>query len=91
MGSAGMLEMAFQNEHLIARLEGEVLAVVPDLICILAAETAEPITTESLRYGQRVKVISITPPEIMRSPAALEVFGPQAFGLDVPYRPSCPA
>jgi uncharacterized protein len=91
LGSAGMLEMAFQNEHLIARLEGEVLAVVPDLICILAAETAEPITTESLRYGQRVKVISITPPEIMRSSAALEVFGPQAFGLDVPYRPSCPA
>jgi DUF917 family protein len=91
LGSAGMLELAFQNEHLIARLEGEVLAVVPDLICILAAETAEPITTESLRYGQRVKVISITPPEIMRSPAALEVFGPQAFGLDVAYRPSCPA
>jgi uncharacterized protein len=90
-GSAGMLEMAFQNEHLIAELDGEVLAVVPDLICILAAETAEPITTESLRYGQRVKVISITPPEIMRSPEALDVFGPQAFGLDAPYRPSCPA
>ena len=82
------MRIAFQNEHLIAEVDGELLAVVPDLICILAAETAEPITTESLRYGQRVKVVSITPPEIMRTPEALDVFGPAAFGLDVSYAPS---
>lgn len=89
-GSSDVMRIAFQNEHLIAEIDGEPLAVVPDLICILAAETAEPITTESLRYGHRVKVISITPPEIMRTPAALEVFGPRAFGLHVDYTPSCP-
>lgn len=88
-GSPDVLRIAFQNEHLIAEIDGEVLAVVPDLICILAADTAEPITTESLRYGQRVKVISISPPEIMRTPEALEVFGPRAFGLDISYTPSC--
>jgi uncharacterized protein len=86
--SAGVLRIAFQNEHLIAEADGELLAVVPDLICILAAETAEPITTEGLRYGQRVTVVSITPPEIMRTPEALDVFGPAAFGLDASYRPS---
>jgi len=89
-GSQDVMRVAFQNEHLIAEIDGELLAVVPDLICILATETAEPITTESLRYGQRVTVISITPPEIMRTPEALEVFGPAAFGLNATYTPSCP-
>jgi DUF917 family protein len=80
------LAISFQNEHLIAEVEGQVLAVVPDLICVLEAESAEPITTEGLRYGQRVRVIAITPPTIMRTPAALEVFGPRAFGLAHDYK-----
>jgi DUF917 family protein len=88
-GARDVMRIAFQNEHLIAEIDGELLAVVPDLICVLATETAEPITTESLRYGQRVTVISITPPEIMRTPEALDVFGPAAFGLNVSYTPSC--
>jgi DUF917 family protein len=50
-----LLEIDFQNENLIARAGADVLAVVPNLICILDAETAEPITTEELRYGQRVR------------------------------------
>ena len=87
--SAEVMRITFQNEHLIAEIDGEALAVVPDLICVLAAETIEPITTESLRYGQRVTVVSITPPEIMRTPEALDVFGPSAFGLPVSYAPSC--
>jgi DUF917 family protein len=82
-----VLGIEFQNEHLIARVDGEVLAVVPDLICVLDLETGEPITTEGMRYGQRVRVIAITPPEIMRTPEALAVFGPRAFGIDHDYRP----
>jgi DUF917 family protein len=82
-----VLDIEFQNEHLIATVEGEVLAVVPDLICVLDLETGEPITTEGMRYGQRVRLITITPPEIMRTPEALAVFGPRAFGIDHDYRP----
>jgi DUF917 family protein len=82
-----VLEIEFQNEHLVARVDGEVRAVVPDLICVMDIETGEPITTEAMRYGQRVRVISITPPEIMRTPEALAVFGPRAFGIDHEYRP----
>jgi DUF917 family protein len=81
------LELAFQNEHLVARVGGRVRAIVPDLICVLDAETAEPITTEQLRYGQRVRVFAISTPPVMRSPEALAVFGPQAFGLDHAYVP----
>lgn len=81
------LELTFQNEHLIALVDGEVRGIVPDLICVLEAETAEPITTEAIRYGQRVKVMVVSTPEIMRTPEALEVFGPRAFGLDYEFTP----
>lgn len=90
-GNAGddapLMEIDFQNENLIARVDGEILSVVPDLICILDSETAEPITTEELRYGQRVKVMAVTVPPIMRTPEALNVWGPRTFGFDVDYVP----
>ncbi|MFJ7620169.1 DUF917 domain-containing protein, partial [Rhodococcus erythropolis] len=91
------LEVQFQNENLIALhsgvlhsgvlQSGVLVAIVPDLICIVEADTAEPITTEGLRYGQRVAVIGIATPPIMRTPEALAVFGPASFGLDRPFRP----
>ena len=81
------VELTFQNEHLMARSGDRLLAVAPDLITVLDAETAFPITTEALRYGQRVRVFVIGTPEIMRTPEALEVFGPRAFGLDEEWTP----
>ena len=84
---ADELEIRFQNENLIATRNGTAVAIVPDLICVLDAETAEPITTEGLRYGQRVRVLGISTPAMMRTPAALAAFGPSAFGLDEPFVP----
>ncbi|MHA7889062.1 DUF917 domain-containing protein [Roseicyclus sp.] len=75
----------FQNENLSAKADGKVLALVPDIITVLDAETAVPITNETLRYGQRVAVMAVGVPPIMRSPAALKQFGPQAFGLSETY------
>lgn len=77
----------FQNEHLVMREGDRVLAIVPDLIAILDATTAEPITTEGLKYGQRVVVLGVSAAPIMRSPEALAVFGPHAFGLEEPFVP----
>jgi hypothetical protein len=51
----------------------------------MEAETAQPITTEYLRYGQRVVVVGVAVPEIMRTPEALEVFGPKGFRIDEAY------
>jgi DUF917 family protein len=79
--------LTFQNEHLVAREGDRVLAIVPDLIAVLDSATAEPITTEGLKYGQRVTVVGISAAPIMRSPQALAVFGPQAFGLSDPFVP----
>jgi DUF917 family protein len=84
---AHKLEILFQNENLLATVDGSVRCVVPDLICVLEASTAEPITTETLRYGQRVTVVGISTPPLMRTPEALDTFGPGAFGLPHPFVP----
>ena len=85
-GWTGVMELEVQNENLIARVAGQVRAIVPDLICVLDTESAEPITTERLRYGQRVTVMAVAVPEIMRTSEALATFGPAAFGLADPYQ-----
>ena len=49
---------------------------------------ALPISTEVLRYGQRVAVLALPCHELLRTPQALAVVGPQAFGLEgVVFRP----
>lgn len=77
----------FQNENLIAICDGAVVATVPDIIALLDSETGVPITNERLRYGQRAVVIGIPTPEIMRVPAALDVWGPKQFGYNIPFTP----
>lgn len=86
-GDDSQLEIRFQNENLIALRDGELVAIVPDLICVTDIESGEPITTEGLRYGQRVRVLGISTPEMMRTPEALAAFGPRAFGLTEEFVP----
>jgi len=88
------LTIEFQNENLGARVrdskqpeEGEWIATVPDLITVLDRETGDPVRTEALNYGSRVKVLGIPTPEIMRTEAALEVWGPKTFGLETEFEP----
>ncbi len=85
--SDGRCEVTFRNEFLIAKRDGRVVATVPDLICCLDRETAEPITTESLKYGNRVKLVGIAAAPVMRTPEALEIFGPKAFKMEEDFTP----
>ena len=51
-------------------------------------ETGEPITTEMLRYGQQLAMIGIPAHDLMKTPEALEVVGPKAFGYpDIEFTP----
>lgn len=81
------LEIEFQNENLVARRDGHVVATVPDLITLLEADSAEPITTEQLRYGQRAVVVGMPCDERWRTPEGLELVGPRYFGYDIDYSP----
>jgi len=85
--SGGRLEIEFQNELLIARVNGAMAVTTPDLICIVTEEEGEPVTTELLRYGTRVAVIAVPAPPQLKSEQALRVVGPDAFGYDVAFRP----
>jgi hypothetical protein len=82
------MEIVFQNENLVAWHNDQVVATVPDLICIVNLEDGEPIGTESLRYGLRVTVLGMPAPRELKTPRALEVVGPAAFGYpDVTFQP----
>ena len=77
------VELDFQNEWLVALLDGEPIATVPHLICLLDAESGEAIGTETARYGQRVAVVAMTAPDLFRSEAGLRFVGPRAMGYDL--------
>jgi DUF917 family protein len=72
--------IAIQNENLVLWVDGVAKVIVPDLIMNLELETGEPITTEMLRYGQQLAVIGIPAHDLMKTPEALKVVGPRAFG-----------
>lgn len=86
-GRGDIFELTVQNEFLVARKNGRTVAIVPDLITVLDQDSGDAITAEALRYGQRVKVLASSVPPIMRSAAALAVWGPHAFGIDEPFIP----
>jgi DUF917 family protein len=77
----------FQNENLIVRSGDAAVAVVPDLITLVDLATAEPVTTEVVRYGLRVAVLGIPAPALLRTTQALAVVGPRAFGYNLDYTP----
>jgi DUF917 family protein len=86
-GGGGQMQIQFQNENLTARQNGVVRAMVPDIITIMDRETADAITTERLKYGQRVKVIAAAAPAMLRDADALRFVGPTAFKLGSEFLP----
>jgi len=86
-GDADRLYIEFQNEFLIAQRGEEVLATVPDLICIVTEEEGQPVATELLRYGMRVAVLGVPAAPQLKTARALQVVGPRAFGYAVDYQP----
>lgn len=79
------LTLEFQNENLVAVEQGEVLAVVPDLICTLRADDLTAVTTEQFQYGLDLEIIRIPCPTQWRTAAGLGLVGPSAFGYRTPY------
>ena len=77
----------FQNENLLASVDGEIVATVPDLICLVDMETFHPVTTDALKYGKRVLLIGLTCFGMWRTPAGLKLVGPRYFGCDTDYIP----
>lgn len=81
------LQIEFQNEFLIAYLNGEAQVTVPDLICIVTEDEGSPIATELLHYGLRVAVLGVPAPPQLKTERALGIVGPQAFGYEQEFAP----
>lgn len=79
--------MQFQNENLVVQVDGKYVCTTPDLITSLDTETGMPITTEGLKYGNRISVIALPCDEKWRTPKGIETVGPRYFKYDIDYVP----
>lgn len=86
-GTDHQAHIEFRNEYLALTLDGVPRALTPDLICIVDSETAEPIPTPDVRYGQRVTALGLSCHPVFRTKRALKIVGPEAFGMKHTYRP----
>jgi DUF917 family protein len=84
-GATARIEL--QNEFLICRVDGDIAAIVPDLIALVDSDRGLPVTTEVVRYGLRVNVLGIPAPAQLTTEQALRYVGPRAFGYAEDYRP----
>jgi DUF917 family protein len=80
------LEIAFQNEWVVAWRDGAPIAMSPDLICVLDTVSGEACGTETIRYGRRVTVVALPAPPVFLTPKGLDHVGPRAFGYDLDFR-----
>ncbi|MCF6212974.1 MAG: DUF917 domain-containing protein [Flavobacteriaceae bacterium] len=81
------LELNFQNEFLMAKKDGVPVAITPDLIVLIDAENAHPITAESIQYGTRVIVLGMKADKQWRTHAGITLGGPEKFGYSEKFIP----
>jgi uncharacterized protein len=81
------MELDFQNEFLMAKKDGNPVAITPDLIVLVDAENAQPITAETIQYGTRVVVLGMIADQQWRTEKGIELGGPEKFGYKEEYIP----
>lgn len=80
-----VMRIEAQNENLVAIEDGEILAVTPDLICLLDSQNGRPISTESVQAGMHLDAIALPCAEAWRSEAGIRLAGPRAHGYGIDY------
>jgi DUF917 family protein len=80
------LEIAFQNEWVVAWRDGAPIVMSPDLICVLDTVSGEAFGTETIAYGRRVSVVALPAAPVFLTPKGLDHVGPRAFGYDLDFR-----
>jgi uncharacterized protein len=80
------IEIAFQNEWVVAWRDGAPIAMSPDLICVLDTVSGNAFGTETIRYGMRVTVVALPAPDVFLTPKGLDHVGPRAFGYDLDFK-----
>ncbi|KAJ0304523.1 hypothetical protein COL516b_005880 [Colletotrichum fioriniae] len=87
-GAVEKFVIPFKNENILAKKvnaggQEDILAIVPDLVCVLDAQNGEALGTQEYRYGLLVVVLGITASDKWTSTArGIEIGGPKGFGMD---------
>lgn len=81
------LRIWFKNEHHVSWLDGQPFVTSPDLLAVVHADSAEPITNTYLSEGDKVAVLGMQADTLYRTPEGIRVLGPRHFGFDLEYRP----
>ena len=81
------LKIWYQNENIIAWLDGQPWITAPDLICLFNEDEGLPQLNPYGDAGTHQSVICLPAPEEWTSPRGLELFGPRFFGFDLDYAP----
>ena len=76
----------FQNEFSVGYQDDKAAVMTPDLICVVDSVSGDGISTEAIRYGQRVTVLALPGPDVFKSENGLTFAGPRAFGFDLDFR-----
>src|SRR5690606_9195565 len=87
----GILKVPFKNENIAAikvREDGgeerqeDVLAIAPDLVCIIDAQNGEAIGTPEYRYGLLVVVLGLAASDKWTTTErGIKLGGPEGFGI----------
>jgi DUF917 family protein len=80
----------FKNENHIARRDGRICALSPDIIAIFDQETGEGVYNFDWAKIDRTKslaVVGIPAPEVWRSKEGISILGPGPLGLRAKYEP----
>lgn len=80
-------EIWFQNEHHLVKVGDRYAAMSPDIVAVVDAEDAEPISNTELELGRRVVVIGIEAAPPYRTGGPLAATEPRHYGFDLDYLP----
>lgn len=79
------IQIDFQNEFLLAKRDGKIMATTPDIIMLIEQETGEPIDSQQVQFGLKVHVIALPAPSLWTTPGGLALVGPRHFGYETDY------
>ncbi|KAF4427372.1 D-amino acid hydantoin hydrolase (hydantoinase) [Fusarium acutatum] len=87
----GVVKIPFKNENIAAlrvhpdrkeEIQEDILAIVPDLVCVIDAQNGEAVGTPEYRYGLLVVVLGIAATDRWTgTERGIKIGGPEAFGL----------
>ncbi|MDR1431589.1 MAG: DUF917 domain-containing protein [Propionibacteriaceae bacterium] len=81
--SGSVIRIEYQNEYLMASVDGKATATCPDLLIVVDPRVRRLICPEEIRPRMEVAIVAVEGPSWWKSdPRRLERVSPRAFGID---------